>query len=148
MAAARRSARDRTFTRSDYQRKLTRALIFGERILRERACTNPEGDMEMKRLKELLLQSLEHETGGVKVYETAVKCAQNEDLKEEWEKYHQETEHHVEVLHGVFSVLGFDTEEKSPGRKIVHDMGAALVAAMEAALAAGDPAAAQIVAGE
>jgi ferritin-like metal-binding protein YciE len=104
--------------------------------------------MEMKQLKELLLQSLEHEMGGIKVYETAIKCAQNEDLKEEWEKYHQETERHVEVLHDVFSVMGLDTEEQSPGRKIVHDMGAALVAAMEAALKAGDPAAAQIVAGE
>lgn len=104
--------------------------------------------MEMKQLKELLLQSLEHEMGGVKVYEMAVKCAQNEDLKEEWEKYHQETEHHVEVLHDVFAIMQLDTEEKSPGRQIVHDMGAALVAAMEAALAAGDPAAAQIVAGE
>jgi len=104
--------------------------------------------METKQLKELLLQSLEHERGGVKVYETAIKCAQNEDLKEEWEKYHEETEHHVEVLTDVFAVMQLDLEEKSPGRQIVHDMGEALVAAMEAALAAGDPAAAQIVAGE
>jgi hypothetical protein len=110
--------------------------------------TNPEESMETKQLKELLLQSLEHERGGVKVYETALKCAQNEDLKEEWEKYHRETEHHVEVLHDVFSAMQLDAEEQSPGRQIVHDMGAALVAAMEAALAAGDPAAAQIVACE
>ena len=73
--------------------------------------------MEMKQVKELLLQSLEHEMGGIKVYETAIKCAQNEDLKEEWEKYHEETEHHVEVLHDVFSVMGLDTEEQSPGRQ-------------------------------
>ena len=104
--------------------------------------------METRQLKELLLQSLEHERGGVKVYETALKCAQNEDLKEEWEKYQQETEHHVEVLHDVFSAMQLDAEEQSPGRQIVHDMGVALVAAMEAALAAGDPAAAQIVACE
>ena len=45
--------------------------------------------MEMAKVKELLLQSLEHEMGGVKVYETALKCGLNEDLKEEWEKYHQ-----------------------------------------------------------
>jgi rubrerythrin len=104
--------------------------------------------METKQLKELLLQSLEHERGGVKVYETAIKCAQNEDLKEEWEKYHEETEHHVEVLQDVFAQMQLDPEEQSPGRQIVHDLGAALVAAMEAALAAGDPAAAQIVACE
>src|SRR4029077_3779387 len=90
------------------------------------------GMMETKQLKELLLQSLEHERGGVKVYETAIKCAQNEDLKEEWEKYHEETEHHVEVLMDVFAVMQLDSEEQSPGRQIVHDLGAALVAAMEA----------------
>jgi len=53
--------------------------------------------MEMAMVKELLLQSLEHEMGGVKVYETALKCVVNEDLKEEWEKYHQETERHVQI---------------------------------------------------
>jgi hypothetical protein len=104
--------------------------------------------MEKKQLKELLLQSLEHERGGVKVYETAVKCAVNEDLKEEWEKYLEQTEHHVEVLQDVFSQMQLDPEEQTPGRKIVHDLGMALVSAMEAALGAGDPANAQIVAGE
>jgi rubrerythrin len=104
--------------------------------------------MEMKQLKELLLQSLEHEQGGVKVYETAIKCAVNEDLKEEWEKYFQETEHHVEVLEDVFSKMQLDPQEQTPGRKIVRDLGASLVAAMEAALGAGDPNAAQIVAAE
>ena len=104
--------------------------------------------METKQLKELLLQSLEHERGGVKVYETALKCVQNEDLQEEFEKYHQETEHHVEVLQDVFAQMQLDPEEESPGRKIIRDMGQALVAAMEAALGAGDPAAAEIVACE
>jgi hypothetical protein len=104
--------------------------------------------MEAKQVKELLLQSLEHERGGVKVYQTALKCAVNEDLKEEWEKYLQQTEHHVEVLQDVFSQMQLDAEEQSPGRKIVHDMGMALVSAMEAALGAGEPEAAQIVACE
>ena len=104
--------------------------------------------METKQLKELLLQSLEHERGGVKVYETALKCVQNEDLKEEFEKYHQETEHHVEVLQNVFAQMQLDPEEQTPGRKIVRDLGQALVAAMESALGAGDPAAAEIVACE
>ena len=104
--------------------------------------------METKQLKELLVQSLEHERGGVKVYQTALKCAVNEDLKEEWEKYLEQTEHHVEVLQDVFSQMQLDPEEQSPGRKIVHDMGMALVSAMETALGAGDSAAAQIVACE
>jgi rubrerythrin len=104
--------------------------------------------METKQVKELLLQSLEHEMGGIKVYETALKCAVNDDLKEEWEKYHQETEHHVQVLHDVFSQMQLDPDEQTPGRKIVHDMGMALVSAMEAALGAGDKNAAQLVACE
>ena len=104
--------------------------------------------MEMAMVKELLLQALEHEKGGIQIYETALKCAINEDLKEEWEKYHQETEHHVQVLQDVCSQMQFDPEEQTPGRKIVHDMGQSLVKAMEAALAAGGKEAAQCVACE
>ena len=102
--------------------------------------------MEMAMVKELLLQSLEHEMGGVKVYEAALKCIVNEDLKEEWEKYHQETEHHVQILHDVCTQMQLDPEEQTPGRKIVRDMGQSLVRAMEAALATGDKEAAQCVA--
>jgi len=104
--------------------------------------------MEMKMVKELLLQSLEHEMGGVKVYQTALKCVVNEDLKEEWEKYLQETEHHVQVLHDACLQLEFDPEEQTPGRKITHDVGAALIAAMEAALGTGDEEMAECVACE
>jgi rubrerythrin len=102
----------------------------------------------MKQLKELLLQSLEHEMGGVKVYEAALKCVQNEELREEWEKYHAETETHVRVLRDVFAALKLDPEEKSPGREIIREMGASLVQAMQKALTAGEPAAAEIVACE
>jgi rubrerythrin len=104
--------------------------------------------MEMQVVKELILQSLEHERGGVKIYETALKCVQNEDLKEEWEKYHQETERHVQILQDVCSQMQLDAEEQTPGRKIVADMGQSFVAAMEAALGAGDPAQAECVACE
>ncbi len=104
--------------------------------------------MDMQVVKELILQSLEHERGGVKIYETALKCVQNEDLKEEWEKYHQETERHVQILQDVCSQMQLDAEEQTPGRKIVADMGQSLVAAMEAALGAGDPAQAECVACE
>jgi hypothetical protein len=99
-------------------------------------------------LKELLLQSLEQERAGVKLYEAALKCARNEDLKEEWEKYREETERHVQVLQDVFSQLQLDPDEQTPGRRIVHDLGMALVGAVEAALGAGDPGAAQILACE
>ena len=104
--------------------------------------------MESKQLKELLLQSLEHEMGGVKVYQAALKCAQNEDLREEWERYEQETETHVQILHDVFSALQLDPEEQSPGRTIVREMGMRLVRSMEEALQAGEPAAAELMAAE
>ena len=99
-------------------------------------------------LKELLLQSLEHERGGVKVYEAALKCAVNEDLKEEWKKYHQQTQHHVEVLTEVCQALQLNPREQTPGCRIVHDLGVSLVKAMQQALSAGEPDAAQIVACE
>jgi len=104
--------------------------------------------MEMPMVKELLLQSLEHETGGVKIYATALKCVINEDLKEEWERYHQETERHVQILQDACLQLQFDPEEQTPGRRIVREMGQSLVKAMEAALASGGKEAAQCVACE
>jgi rubrerythrin len=104
--------------------------------------------MERMHLKELLLQSLEHERGGVQIYKTALDCVVNEDLEEEWEAHLQETERHVQILSEVFAVFGVDTEEMSPGRQIVADLGAALVAAMRAALESGPPDAAELVACE
>ena len=86
--------------------------------------------------------------GGVKIYETALKCAQNEDLKEEWERYHEETQQHVDILRAVCLQMQYDSEEQTPGRQITRDKGQALVAAMEAALGAGDEEAAQCVACE
>ena len=97
---------------------------------------------------ELLLQSLEHEKGGVLVYRTALKCALNEDLQEEWEKYLEETTHHVEVVTDLCRKLGIDAAKETPGMLVVRHMGKSLVAAMEMALKAGKPDAAQLVACE
>jgi hypothetical protein len=104
--------------------------------------------MDTKMVKELMLQALEHEMGGVKVYQTALKCVVNEDLKEEWEEYLEHTEKHVQVLHDACLQLEFDPEEQTPGRKITRDVGASLVAAMEAALGTGDKEMAECVACE
>lgn len=104
--------------------------------------------MDTGQLKELLLQSLEHEMGGVKVYETALECALNEDLKEEWEKYLKQTQRHVEIMHEVCLAMDIDPGEHNPSRNIVHDMGASLVKAMKQASKAGNPVAAQLTACE
>jgi rubrerythrin len=97
---------------------------------------------------ELLYQALETEIGGISVYETAISCAVNDDLREEWTKYLDETLRHREILLGVFATLGMDPDVRTPGREVVAHIGRSLVKAMEMAKAAGDPAAAQIVAGE
>jgi rubrerythrin len=104
--------------------------------------------MKQDQVKELLLQSLEHERGGVKVYETALQCVLNDELKEEFEKYLQQTRNHERILLNVVSKLGLDPEEASPGRTVVKLLGASLVEAMQTAKKAGKPAAAELVAAE
>ena len=42
--------------------------------------------MKQGQLTELLYQALETETGGIQVYTTALKCAQNAELKKEWQE--------------------------------------------------------------
>jgi rubrerythrin len=96
----------------------------------------------------LVLQSLEHERGGVKIYEAALKCATDEELTEEWQNYLQQTQRHVQVLTTVCSALGLDSEEETPGSKILHKMAGALVAAMDEARSGGNAEAAQLVACE
>lgn len=104
--------------------------------------------MNKEQIAELLYQALETEKGGVEIYETAVRCAVNEDLKEEWEKYLEQTEHHVEIVEGLFETFGLDPETDTPGRLVVRHIGESLVRAMEMAMDAGNADAAQIVAAE
>ena len=104
--------------------------------------------MNKEQIAELMYQALETEQGGVQIYETAVRCAVNEDLKEEWEKYLEQTEHHVEIVEGLFETFGLDTETETPGRLVVRHIGESLVKAMEMALDAGNADAAQMVAAE
>ena len=99
-------------------------------------------------LNELLYQMLETEMGGVQVYKTAIRCAQNDDLKKEWKKYLGQTETHVEVVEEIFSALNLDPDTETPGRAVVRHIGESLVQAMEMALSSGPPEAAQLVAAE
>jgi rubrerythrin len=99
-------------------------------------------------LKELLLQSLEHERGGVQIYQMALQCVLNAGLREEWTEYLAQTERHVQVLTEVCTRIGIDPGVRTPGCQIVRENGVALVRAMQMALAAGDPKAAELVACE
>jgi hypothetical protein len=104
--------------------------------------------MVSPQLKELLLQSLTHERGGVLVYRTALECVLNSQLRDEWESYLDQTANHVAILTRVCESLGLDPGERTPGCDVVQDTGKALVLAMKKALASGNPAAAELVACE
>ena len=104
--------------------------------------------MKDQEVRELLYQALETELGGVQIYQTAVRCAVNDDLKKEWEEYLEQTKNHVRVVENVFARLDLDPEAETPGRMIVRHIGESLVKAMEMALDGGKPEAAQLVAAE
>ena len=104
--------------------------------------------MNEEQMQELLYQALQTEMGGVEIYETALRCVQNEDLKEEWEEYLEQTERHVEIVEEIFAKLGLDPERETPGRSVVRHIGESLVKAMEMALESGPPEAAELVATE
>src|SRR5436190_20698957 len=104
--------------------------------------------MKKEQLNELLYQALETELGGVQIYTAAVASAVNSDLKEEWEKYLDQTRVHVKIVQDIFSELGLDPETETPGRKIVRHQGESLLKAIKMAQEAADPAAAEIVAAE
>ena len=104
--------------------------------------------MKEEQINELLYQALETELGGVQVYQTALRCVVNEELKEEWEKYLEQTQTHVQIVQKTIEKLGLDPETETPGRKVVRHIGGSLVKAMEMALEAGEPEAAQVVAAE
>jgi rubrerythrin len=104
--------------------------------------------MKEEQVNELLYQALETEMGGVEIYTTALRCVENDDLKEEWTKYVDQTRTHVQIVQGVLEAFGLDPEKETPGRKVVREIGESLVKAMELALESGDDGAAQLVAAE
>ena len=99
-------------------------------------------------VQNFLYEALETELGGVQVYTNAVRSAQNDELREEWEKYLEQTQRHVEILRGVFETLGLDPDSETPGRRVVRHIGQSLVKAIQMAREEGEPEAAEIVAAE
>ena len=76
--------------------------------------------MKDEQVRELLYQALETEIGGVQVYTTAIRCAENDDLKKEWEEYLEQTRNHVTIMEDVLTRLDLDPNEETPGRKVVR----------------------------
>jgi hypothetical protein len=104
--------------------------------------------MKEEQVHELLYQALETELGGVQIYTTAIQCAENEDLKEEWEEYLEQTQNHVKIVQQTMETLGLDLDKETPGRAVVRHTGESLVKAMEMAMSNAERAAAQLVAAE
>ena len=98
---------------------------------------------DSQQLNDMVLQMMETELGGEQVYRTALTCAVNPDLKEEWEGYLQETLTHQDVVRSLCDTLGLDPDTQSPTRRVVKHIGESLVKAMQLAKQGGDPAAAQ-----
>lgn len=104
--------------------------------------------MNTQQVQELLLQALETEIGGQSLYQDAISVAVNDELREEWQGYHEETQYHEQILRGVFRDLDLDTEAASPGRTIVREKARSLLQSMRAAKDSGNPELAQLVAAE
>lgn len=99
-------------------------------------------------LEDLIYQALETEQGGIRIYETAISCALNDDLQSEWKKYLEETRQHEDALLGVLEAFGLDINARPPSRDIVKGIGEALLASMKNARATLTPEQAEIVACE
>ena len=104
--------------------------------------------MKTEQLNELIYQMLETERGGIQVYETALRCVVNNELKEEWEEYLEQTKNHERSVLELMEKLGLDPEQETPGRGVVRHIGESLVEAMEMARTNGPAEAAQLVACE
>jgi rubrerythrin len=107
-----------------------------------------QSDRKNLQVEELLYQALETEIGGITVYETALRCARNTDLKKEWKEYLAQTRNHERILRKVLRSMDLDAEKETAGRRIVRHQGMSLVHAMSMALKDGTPDAAQLVAAE
>lgn len=108
----------------------------------ERDISNSDGFLA------LMYQLLETELNGVKVYEAALTCVVDEDLKKEWQRYLGETKRHVEIARSLLEDLGLDPEAEIPARIPVRTIGRGLVEAMSKAKADGTPGEAQLTAAE
>ena len=104
--------------------------------------------MHQAQLERFLCEALEVETGGAQIYEAAIECAENEELREEWGEYLAQTREHARILRNVCERLGIDAEQRPPGREIARATAEALLDNIRRARESGDSSLAQIVAAE
>jgi hypothetical protein len=104
--------------------------------------------MNDAQIEQFIYEGLETEMGGVKIYEKALQCVRNKELKQEWQRYHKQTQRHVEIMLDACNKLGFDPDKETPGRHIVRTLGETLCQIMDSALETGNKPQAEIVAAE
>ena len=104
--------------------------------------------MDDDQLQELLYQALETELGGVQIYESALRCVKDEELRTEWERYLAQTTHHVELVEQLIRDFDLDSATETRGRTEVRYIGNSLVNAMEASLEEGLGEATELLAAE
>lgn len=104
--------------------------------------------MDRDQLNELQYQAYETELGGEQIYRKAIDCAVNDDVREEWQKYLEETMTHQDKVEEILEAAGLDPFVETPGRKTVRLKAEALVAAMDLAKSEGGPVAGQLAAAE
>jgi hypothetical protein len=104
--------------------------------------------MQKQQVEDLLLEALEHEQGGVKLYQEALECTVHPELSHEFSGYLEQTREHVTAVVALCNAFGIDAKKETPGRLVVRQAAEALTGVVKAARALGDPAKAQIVACE
>jgi hypothetical protein len=114
----------------------------------ERSMTMASKSPHESALFDLMYQALETEQGGVKIYETALECAVNEELRSEWEDYLGQTRRHVDLVTAALEKFGLDPALRTAGREVVAGIGSALVAAMKQAKLSGTAEQAELLACE
>jgi hypothetical protein len=104
--------------------------------------------MKTEQVDELIYQMLETERGGIKIYETALQCVVNDELKDEWEEYLEQTKEHERIVRRLMERIGLNPDNETLGCQVVRHIGESLLKAMEMAKSEGSPDAAQLVACE
>lgn len=104
--------------------------------------------MDSPNIGDLLLQSLEQESGNALVYRAALRNALREDLREEWTRYLAKTEMRVIALTQLAARLRIHLDVPCSGSSFVRELSAFLVRSMDTAKKTGRPAAAQVIACE
>lgn len=104
--------------------------------------------MKQSHVDDFLLQVLETELWSPRVYEAAIACACDADLRGQWAKHREESEQHALILAELMRGLRLEAHLVTPACALVRRANDALVAAITTAQATLDAGAAQIVAAE